>query len=64
MCNNPINRTKARHIHRNYHFVRELVHDFKLIKVVPVRSKNNIADIFTKPLQRVIFQKLRDKLFW
>jgi hypothetical protein len=55
-------RSRARHIHRNYHFLKELQKEFKAIKVVTIKGKNNRADMFTKPLARILFQKCNETL--
>ena len=53
------NRTK--HIDINHHFVRERVKS-KEIDVVHCPSKDMVADLLTKGIPRVQFEKLRDLL--
>ncbi|HEV7738550.1 MAG TPA: Ty1/Copia family ribonuclease HI [Chlamydiales bacterium] len=53
--------TRVKHIDINYHFLRERVQS-KEVSLSYVRSKENIADIFTKPLEKHQFIKLRDYL--
>ena len=53
------NRTK--HIDISYHFVREQVEQ-KAISVKYCPSENMIADIMTKGLSKIAFERLRDKL--
>ena len=53
--------SKTKHIAIKYHFVRELVQD-KEIRLEYVNSKEQIADIFTKPLPKDTFLYLRGKL--
>ena len=53
------NRTK--HIDINHHFVRERVRS-KEIDVVHCPSKDMVADLLTKGIPRVQFEKLRDLL--
>ena len=53
--------SKTKHIAIKYHFVRELVQD-KEIKLEYVHTKEQIADIFTKPLTKDAFLYLRGKL--
>ena len=48
--------SKTKHIAIKYHFVRELV------RLEYVNSKEQIADIFTKPLPKDAFLYLRGKL--
>jgi len=51
--------SKSKHIQVRHHFVRELIEDGSIVlEYMPTQEM--IADIFTKPLGRVLFQKLRD----
>ena len=50
-----------KHIDLKYHFLREEIAN-KTLELQRVQSANNIADIFTKALARVKFQKFRDGL--
>jgi hypothetical protein len=52
---------KTKHIPIKYHFLRDQVAQ-KLVKVEYVGTKEQIADIFTKPLPRSTFENLRQKL--
>ena len=58
---NPVMHSKTKHIAIKYHFVRELVQE-KEIKLEYVHTKEQIADIFTKPLPKDAFLYLRGKL--
>ena len=53
--------SKTKHIAIKYHFVKELVQD-KEIGLEYVHTKEQIADIFTKPLPKDAFLHLRGKL--
>jgi hypothetical protein len=56
---NPEHHERTKHIDRRHFYVRELVEDGRI--VVPfVRSADNIADFFTKPLPSKTFFKFRD----
>ena len=58
---NPENHARTKHIERRHYFIRELVEDGTL--VVPfVRSDDNLADFFTKPLRASKFFPLRNKI--
>ena len=48
----------TKHIRVKYHYIRELVLNGEA-KVTRVGSKDNVADILTKPLARLDFQRLR-----
>jgi hypothetical protein len=54
---NPDFNGKMKHIDVRYHFIREKVQE-GVINTMRVGSKDNIADILTKPLDRTIFQRL------
>ena len=58
---NPENHSRTKHIERRHYFIRELVEANRI--VVPfVRSEDNHADFFTKPLVASKFFPLRDKI--
>lgn len=58
---NPIASRYVKHIDVAYHSVRELA---SLRRIVPlyVPTQDNVADAFTKPLQRVKFRKFRREM--
>ena len=58
---NPGLHSKTKHIPIKYHFLREQVAQ-KVVKLEYVPTKEQIADIFTKPLAREPFEYLRDRL--
>ena len=58
---NPVMHSKIKHIAIKYHFVRELVQDKEII-LEYVHTKEQISDIFTKPLPKDTFLYLRGKL--
>ena len=58
---NLVMHAKTKHIAIKYHYVRELVED-KQVKMEYINSKEQIADIFTKPLPKYAFEYLRGKL--
>ena len=49
---------RSKHIDIRYHFIRDLIQKGQ-IRVVHVDTEANLADIFTKPLMRVKFNKFR-----
>ena len=51
---NPSMHSKTKNIDIKYHFVKEFVEDTK-IRLEYVRTKEQIADIFTKPLPKDAF---------
>ena len=58
---NPVMHSKTKHIPIKYHFVKEKVAE-KNIKLEYVGTKEQIADIFTKPLPHEAFEYIRQKL--
>ncbi|GKV49381.1 hypothetical protein SLEP1_g56135 [Rubroshorea leprosula] len=61
MTKNPVFHSRTRHIETRHHFIRELVVSGGL-EVVHCNSKDQVADIFTKPLPLDKFIHLRDLL--
>ena len=53
--------TKTKHIAIKYIFLRELVQE-KEVRLEYVNTKEQIADIFTKPLPKDVFLYQRGKL--
>ena len=58
---NPEHHTKAKHIERRHFFVREMVENLR-IRVPFVRTADNLADFFTKPLPPRVFAEMRDQI--
>ena len=55
LSENPIHCGMTKHIARRFHFIRQASDDAK-IALIPVKSENNIADAFTKPLPALAFR--------
>jgi ATP-dependent helicase YprA (DUF1998 family) len=49
---------RSKHIDVRFHFLRELTRD-GVVTLLHCRSQEQLADIMTKPLPRVVFEKLR-----
>ena len=61
MADNPVEHSRTKHIDIRYHFLID--HQQKGdIKIAYVNTKNQLADIFTKPLDEKTFSKLRNEL--
>jgi hypothetical protein len=58
---NPVMHSKTKHIPIKYHFLREQVAE-KNIRVEYVGTKEQVADIFTKPLPWEAFEYLHQRL--
>lgn len=52
---------RTKHIELKYHFLRERVHN-KEVRMEHVTSKEQLIDIFTKPLTKATSKYLRGKL--
>jgi hypothetical protein len=60
MADNPIEHSLTKHIYIRYHFLRD--HQQKGdIEIAYVNTQNQLADIFTKPLDEKTFGKLRNE---
>jgi hypothetical protein len=61
MADNPVEHSHTKHIDIRYHFLRD--HQQKGgIEIAYVNTHNQLADIFTKPLDEKNFSKLRNEL--
>jgi hypothetical protein len=61
MTDNPIEHNHTKHIDIWYHFLRD--HQQRGdIEIAYVNTKNQLANIFTKPLDEKTFSKLRNEL--
>ena len=61
MSKNPVMHAKTKHIEIKYHFLREKFAD-KEVTLDYVSTKDQLADIFMKPLAKDNFEYLREKL--
>ncbi|KAF2297070.1 hypothetical protein GH714_016331 [Hevea brasiliensis] len=57
----PVFHDRSKHIDKMYHFIRECIAK-KEVEVKYVKSQDQIADIFNKPLKFEVFQRLRANL--
>ncbi|PNX62422.1 gag-pol polyprotein, partial [Trifolium pratense] len=58
---NPIQHSRTKHIDIRHHFIRDLVEE-GVVKLEHIATEEQLADIFTKALDAVQFEKLRGKL--
>jgi hypothetical protein len=61
IANNPVQHSRTKHIDIRHHFLRDHVAKND-ISLECVRSENQLADIFTKPLDEATFCRLRSEL--
>ena len=54
---NPVQHSRTKHIDIRHHFIRELV-ESKVVSLEHVSTENQLADLFTKPLDHARFQSL------
>ena len=58
---NPEHHDRMKHVQRRHFFVRDMVETFEL-EVPFVRTNDNLADFFTKPLPAAKFHALRKQI--
>ncbi|GJS62038.1 retrovirus-related pol polyprotein from transposon TNT 1-94 [Tanacetum coccineum] len=61
LSKNPVQHSRTKHIEIRHHFLHDNVQKGN-ISIEKVASEDNIADIFTKPLKREVFNYLRLEL--
>jgi hypothetical protein len=61
LCKNPVFHERSKHIDTKYHFIREKVEE-GLIDVKYCGTNDQLADILTKPLARLKFHDMRERV--
>ncbi|KAG8472851.1 hypothetical protein CXB51_034771 [Gossypium anomalum] len=58
LAKNPVNHERSKHIDIHFHFIRDHVKE-ESVKLVHVASREQVADIFTKPLSMVLLDNCK-----
>jgi hypothetical protein len=61
LSKNPVHHDRSKHIEVKFHYIRECVEGGKIV-LEQISTRDQLADIMTKPLGRVLFQELRDRV--
>ena len=61
LSENPVFHDKLKHMEIKYHYMRDMVQR-GVVKLQYVATEEHIADVLMKPLARVKFEYLREKL--
>ena len=61
ISNNPIQHSRTKHIEIRHYFLRDNVANGNIL-LRYVQSEDQLADIFTKPLNEITFNRLRGEL--
>ncbi|KAM1699905.1 hypothetical protein ACFX2K_031198 [Malus domestica] len=61
LAKNPVFHDRSKHIDTRYHYIRECI-ERKDVQVEYVKSQDQVADIFTKPLRQEDFVRLRNSI--
>ena len=58
LAKNPVNHERSKHINVRFHFIRDHVKEGS-VELLHVASQDQVADILTKPLPKVLFDKYK-----
>jgi hypothetical protein len=61
LSKNPVQHSKLKHIPIKYHYLRDQDEN-KNIKLEYVKTQEQVENIFTKPLNKYVFEHLKKKL--
>jgi hypothetical protein len=61
LSKNPVFHERSKHIDIRYHFIRECV-ELGSIDIDYIRTSDQLADVLTKALGRLVFQELRRRI--
>lgn len=63
ISNNDTHHSRSKHIDIRHHFIRDMIKSNKL-ELKHVSTINQLSDIFTKGLGKIIFNKLREPIMY
>ena len=58
LAKNPVNHERSKHIYVRFHFIRDNMNEGN-VELLHVASQDQVADIFTKPLLKVLLDKYK-----
>ena len=58
LSKNPVNHNRSKHIDVRFHFIRDQVKEGS-VELVHVASRDQVADIFTKPLPTILLDNCK-----
>ena len=61
LSKNPSQHRRSKHINTKFHFIRDCV-EKGYVEVDYVKTESQLADSFTKPLERIKFEEIQEKL--
>ena len=61
LASNPVQEKRIKHIDLRYHYIHEIIRQ-KQVELLFIEGAENPADLFTKNLGRIKFQKFREQL--
>jgi hypothetical protein len=61
LIKNPVDHQRTKHIDARHHFIRDVVEEGH-VTVKWISGKDNVADMFTKPLPQATFEQFKNKL--
>jgi hypothetical protein len=61
LAKNPVNHERSKHIDVRFYFIRDHMKEGS-VKLVYVASQDQVADIFTKPLPKVLLDKCKNMI--
>ena len=61
IAHNPVQHDRTKHVEIDRFFIKEKIDD-KIIEIPHIRTENQIADILTKAVSKLVFERFLSKL--